>query len=139
MPELIVRFGVIRVGRDRGLELLLGVGDLAGVPENDALVEQRVGTAAAGGGASRRPPLNSVAFALAVGRLVELPLRVVDVREPVVRLGVVGLQLDGLLVGRFRLVVVLLLGCANADVVVAVVARRVATRPPCWNFAIASS
>ena len=45
--ELIVRFGVIRVRGDRAFELLLRVGDLAGVPEDDALVEQRVGVAAA--------------------------------------------------------------------------------------------
>src|SRR5947208_718164 len=51
--ELIMRFGVVRVRRDRGLELLLRLGDLAAVPENDALIEQRV-RVAAGQRAGRR-------------------------------------------------------------------------------------
>src|SRR5215203_6153147 len=36
--ELIVRFRVARVGLDRAFELLLGLGDLARVPQDHALV-----------------------------------------------------------------------------------------------------
>ena len=49
IAELVVRLGVVRIRRDRRLELLLRVGDLAGVPEDDALVVERVGVAAAPG------------------------------------------------------------------------------------------
>src|SRR5262249_56256190 len=56
---------------------------------------------------------------------VGLGLGVVDVRQGVIGLGVVGLQLNRLLVGRLGLVVVLLLRLGEGDVVVAVVAVRV--------------
>src|SRR5262245_12925576 len=46
--ELIVRFGVIRLGRDGRLELLFRVGDLSRVPEDLALVVEWVGVAAYG-------------------------------------------------------------------------------------------
>src|SRR5690242_13352320 len=121
-PELIVRFGVARVRGDRAFELLLRVGDLAGVPENDTLVEHRVGIAAAAGGAGRasRAAAQLHRFRAGCGRFIELARRVVDVGETVVGLGVVGLQFDGLLVRRFGLVVVLLLRLGEGDVVVAV-------------------
>src|SRR5262245_5167765 len=45
-PELVIRHAHFRVRLDRGLELRLGLGELAGVPENDALVVGGFGTAA---------------------------------------------------------------------------------------------
>ena len=57
--ELIVRFGVVRVGRDRRLERLLGLGDLAAVPQDDALVVERVGVAAGAPPAPRGAPARS--------------------------------------------------------------------------------
>ena len=62
--ELVVRLGVVRVRGDRRLELLLRLGNLAGVPEDDALVVERVGVAAAQRRRARRPSAR-VAFALA--------------------------------------------------------------------------
>ena len=121
-----MRFGVARIRRDGGFELLLRVGNLAGVPENHALVEHRVGVAAARGAGGRAARFHRL---LARGSgLVELPLRVVDIREPVVRLGVIGFQLGRLLVRLFSLVVVLLLRVREADVVVAIEALFVDRR-----------
>src|SRR6185295_17955303 len=48
--ELIVRFRVIRVRGDSALEGFLGVGDLAGVPQDHALVVLRIGIAATAAG-----------------------------------------------------------------------------------------
>ena len=62
--ELIVRLGVVGLRGDRGLELLLRLGDLAGVPEDDALVvdaRRRCRRAARSPAAA----LSSAAFALA--------------------------------------------------------------------------
>ena len=112
-----MRFGVIRVRRDHRFELLLRLGDLAGVPENDALVVQRVGTAAA---ATRRRRRQLAAFLPASAASSNFRCAGVDVREAVVRLGVIRLDFDRLLVRLFGLVEVLLAGVRDADVVVAV-------------------
>jgi hypothetical protein len=92
--------------------------------QDDALVEQgiRSRAGAAGRGEARR---QLGGFRARLGSLVELPLRVVDGRQPVPRGGVVRLDLGGHLVRGFGLVVLLLLCVGEPDVVVAVVALRV--------------
>ena len=123
--------GVIRIRSDGRFELLLRVGDLAAVPQNDALVVQRIRVAAATGGragaaATRGGQLHRLG---ARGRgLVELARRVVHVREAAVRFGVVRLDFDRLLVSRFSRRVVLLLRRGVRDVVIAVVAARIHVR-----------
>ena len=127
--ELVVRLGVIRIRLNRRLERLLGVGDLAAVPQHDALVEERVRAARrAAGGAERRRQLRR----LGAGgrRQIELALRVVDAREAGVRIGVVGLQLDRLLVVGFGVVVVLLLRVARSRCCRSTRSRWAATPPP---------
>ena len=117
-----MRFRVIRIGFDHRLELLLRFRNLAGVPEDDALVVHRVDVSGAPAGC---PRCSSELRGLRAGRrrLVEFALRVVNVGETAVRLAVIRFDLDGLLVGRFGLVVFLLLRVRVADVVVAVGAR----------------
>ena len=101
--ELVMRLGVVRVRGDRALELLLGVGDLAGVPEDDALIEQRVSIAARRPQGARRAARELARLGAGRRGLDRTSAgRVVDVREAVVGVGVVGLQLDRLLVCRLR-------------------------------------
>ena len=119
--ELIVRFGMIRLGRDHLLELHLRVGDFTCVPQN-----RRPGCTARRD--SRRRPASSPTARPPVCRLPGASSNFrctgVDVHESVVRLGS-GLHFDRLLVRLFRLRVILLLRVRDADVVVAVGALRV--------------
>src|SRR5205814_2000498 len=111
----------LRVGFDRTLELGLGLGILAAVPEDDALVVKRFGARAraARGAAGELRRLGA-----GRGGQVEFLLGVVNRRETVVRLGGVGLELDRLLVRRLGFRPLLLLGIGKADVVIAVGAIR---------------
>src|SRR5439155_15727258 len=112
--------GVIGFGRDHLLERRLGFGNLSGVPENDTLVVRRFGA----GGAARRRRRQFSRLLTGFLRLIELPLRGVNARQAVVRLGR-RLHFNRLLVRFFRLVVILLAGIRDADVVVAVGALRI--------------
>src|SRR5829696_4167682 len=81
--ELIVRLRVARVGLDGALELLLGLANFTGIPEYDALVVHRIGARA--GTAGRREIRRQLSrLGAGLGRLVELPLRVVDGRQTVI-------------------------------------------------------
>src|SRR5439155_17601307 len=94
--------------------LRVGLGDLLLVPEDDALVEHGgVATAAARARAAARQLRRLRAR---FRGLVELLLRVVDRRQPVVGLGEVRLHLDGLLVRLLGVLVVLLARVDRADV-----------------------
>src|SRR5205823_12636466 len=88
------------------LELRLRLGNLAGIPEDDPLVEDRRRACAAAGGAPRgtaqfRRLLTSL------GREIELLFSVIDRREAIVRIGGDRLRFDGLLDGGFSLFVIL--------------------------------
>ena len=90
---------VTGIEHERPLELLPGLVEASRVPEDEALVEHRGGVVAApAAGESRRRGAG-------LGRVVEPPLRVVDLGEADVGLGVVRLQGQRRPEGRLRVVV----------------------------------
>ena len=113
LPEHEVRLRVIRIGRHRPGEELLRLGEVVGVPGDDALVVQRVGAGAAAGA---RALAGLGAHRL---RLREFLLVVVNRREEVVRVDRIGIDLQRLLQRRLGRRVVLLRGVVRPDVHVA--------------------
>ena len=101
------------------------------VPQDDALVVDGVGAAAAGAAAARLGAHRR--------RFVEALLVVVERGQRVQRLGVVGLELERLLPALLGLLLVLLLQVGVADVVVAVVAVGMRRPAPPVNFSMATS
>src|SRR5262245_26041401 len=95
---------MIGIRLDSPFERLLGLRNLARIPQDHALIEESIGVAAAAtGGPGRASPEVGGLLARLCG-LIELSLGVVDGGEATVRRRVVGLELDRLLVGGFRLV-----------------------------------
>jgi hypothetical protein len=73
---------MVRIGRNRGSELFLRLGEVIRVPRNHPAVVEGVGAAGSAGG--RRPLHGLGAHFLRFGKLL---LIVVDGGEPVVRVG----------------------------------------------------
>src|SRR5260221_13637504 len=122
----VMRVGHVGIELHRRLELRFCLGNLPGVPVNNALVEELRGAGRGRGGAGRAgcpagggrgDQLDRILAGFR--RQVELLLRVVDVRESVIRLAEVRLDLDRLLVGGLRFVVLLGLALDGPDVRVA--------------------
>src|SRR5689334_15274789 len=106
--EAIERLRVFRVGLRGGLPLVLRLAVLVLVPENDALIVERRGTAASARctrrtAAGRATTRSRSRFLTGLAREVEFLLLVVERCERVPAVGVVGFDLDGLLVVLFRL------------------------------------